>query len=82
MDVPFEWEAPDLIEGGYWREAHLHKVRTISQGWHGQDSVLLEGRRLLSSRRLNYTSQGAQCFDIIDGTGLQSIGNHCFLEPQ
>jgi hypothetical protein len=29
---PFEWEAPDLKEGGEWCEARLNKLRTITEG--------------------------------------------------
>jgi hypothetical protein len=65
MDAHFASEAPDLIEGGEWYEALLHKIRTISQGWYDQDAVLLEGRLLLASHRLNYTSQGAQHLNIL-----------------
>jgi hypothetical protein len=61
MDAPFEREAPDLKDGGEWCDAHLNKIRTINQGWHDQDDVMIEGRRLLASHRLNYTSQGNQC---------------------
>jgi hypothetical protein len=31
-DAPFEWDAPDLQEGGEWFEAHLDKLRTINEG--------------------------------------------------
>jgi hypothetical protein len=59
-DEPFEWRAPDLNDGGEWREASLNKLSNIAQVWHDQDDVMLEGRRLLASHHLNYTSQGAQ----------------------
>jgi hypothetical protein len=59
MDAPFEWEAPDLQEGGKWCEARLNKLRTITEGWHDQDLVMIYARLLLASHRLNYTSQGA-----------------------
>jgi hypothetical protein len=65
MDAPFEWEAPNLKDGGEWCGACLNKLRTITRGWHGQDDVMIEGRRLLASHRLNYTSKGAQCLDIL-----------------
>jgi hypothetical protein len=65
MDAPFEWEAPDLKDGGEWREARLNKLRTITQSWYDQDDVMIEGRCLLASHRLNYTSQGAQCLEIL-----------------
>jgi hypothetical protein len=41
-EAPFEWDAPDLQEGGEWCEARLKKLRTITEGW-----------RLLASHRLN-----------------------------
>jgi hypothetical protein len=53
-------EAPDLKDGGECCEARLNKLRDISQGWHDQDTVMIEGRRLLASHRLKYTSSGAQ----------------------
>jgi hypothetical protein len=43
MDAPFEWEAPDLKYGGEWCEENLNKLRTITQGWHDQDDVMIEG---------------------------------------
>jgi hypothetical protein len=36
-----------------------------SSGWPDQDFDTVEGRRLLASHRLNYTSQGSQCLEII-----------------
>jgi hypothetical protein len=65
MDAPFERKAPDLKEGGEWREAGLDKLRTITEGWHDQDLVMIDALRLLASHRLNYTSQGAQRLDIL-----------------
>jgi hypothetical protein len=65
MDVPFEWEAPDLKEIGEWCEARLDKLRTITEGWHDQDLVMIDAWRLLASHRLNYTSQGTHRLDIL-----------------
>jgi hypothetical protein len=65
MDAPFEWEAPDLQEGEKWCEARLDKLKTITEGWHDQGLVMMDTRRLLASRRLNYTSQGAQRLEIL-----------------
>jgi hypothetical protein len=65
MDSPFEWEAPDIQEGGKWREARLDKLRTITEGCHDQDLVMMDVRRLLASRRLNHTSQGFQRLEIL-----------------
>jgi hypothetical protein len=65
MDTPFEWEAPDLQEGGEWCEARFDKLRTITEGWHDQDLFMLDARRLLASHRLNYTSQGAHRLEIL-----------------
>jgi hypothetical protein len=65
MDAPFEWKAPDLRDGGEWCEARLDKIMTIAEGWHDQDCTMVEGRRLLASHRLNYTSQGAQHLEIL-----------------
>jgi hypothetical protein len=31
MDTPFEWEPPDLQEGGEWFEACLDKLGTITE---------------------------------------------------
>jgi hypothetical protein len=60
MDVPFEWEAPDLKEGVEWCEARLDKLITINEVWHDQYLVMIDAWRILASRRLNYTSQGGQ----------------------
>jgi hypothetical protein len=60
MDEPFGWKAPDLKYGGEWFEARLNKLGNITQGWHDQDDVMIEGRRLLASHNLNYTSLGAE----------------------
>jgi hypothetical protein len=65
MDETFEYGAPDIRDGGGWYEARLDKLMTITHGWHDQDDVILEGRRLLASYRLHYTSQGAQCLEIL-----------------
>jgi hypothetical protein len=65
MDTPFEWDAPDLQEGGECFEARLDKLRTITEGWHDQRLVMLDARRLLASHRLNYTSQGVQRLEIL-----------------
>jgi hypothetical protein len=65
MDAPFEWEAPDIRYGGELWDSRLDKLGTITHGWHDQDTVILEVRRLLASRRLNYTSQGAQCLNFL-----------------
>jgi hypothetical protein len=65
MDAPFEWDAPDLQEGGEWCEARLDRLRTITEVWHDQRLVMLDARRLLASHRQNYTSQGAQRLDIL-----------------
>jgi hypothetical protein len=65
MDAPFEWDAPDLQEGGEWFEARLDKLRTITEGWHDQRLIMMDARRLLASHRLNYTSQGAPRLDIL-----------------
>jgi hypothetical protein len=65
MDAPFEWEAPDLKDEGEWCDAHFNKLRDITHGWHEQDDVMIEGRRLLASHHLNYTSQGAQRLEIL-----------------
>jgi hypothetical protein len=65
MDAPFEWDAPDLQEGGEWFEERLDKLRTITEVWHDQRLVMLDAWRLLASHRLNYTSQGAQRLDIL-----------------
>jgi hypothetical protein len=35
MDAHFVWDAPDLKDGGEWCDAHLKKIRTITQSWHG-----------------------------------------------
>jgi hypothetical protein len=59
MDAPFEWEDLYLQEGGKWCESQLDKLKTIAEGWHDQDSVMMGARRLLASHRLNYTYQGA-----------------------
>jgi hypothetical protein len=53
MDTPFEWEAPDLKYGLEWCEARLDNLRTITQGWYDQYDVMVEGRRILVSHRLN-----------------------------
>jgi hypothetical protein len=53
MDAPFEWDAPDLQEGGEWFEARLDKLRTITEGWRDQKVVMLDARRFLASHRLN-----------------------------
>jgi hypothetical protein len=65
MDAPFEWDTPDLQEGGEWFEARLDKLRTIPEGWRDQKAVMQDARRLLASHRLNYTSQGAQRLEIL-----------------
>jgi hypothetical protein len=65
MDAPFEWEAPDLKEGGEWCEARIDKLRAITEGWHDQYLVMMDAHRLLASHRLNYTSQGSQRLDIL-----------------
>jgi hypothetical protein len=87
MDARFEWEAPDLIEGGEWCEARLDKLRTITEGWHDQDLVMIEARRLLASHRLNYTSQGGQRLEILwwecppeDWESLRFWGSMKFME--
>jgi hypothetical protein len=36
MEATFDWEAPDLQEGGKWCEARLDKLRTITEGCHDQ----------------------------------------------
>jgi hypothetical protein len=43
----------------------LDKLITITEEWHDQDLVMIDARRLLASHRLNYTSQGAQCLEIL-----------------
>jgi hypothetical protein len=65
MDAHFDWKAPDLIDGGEWCDAWLDKLRTITEGWHDQDCIMVEGRRILASHHLNYTSQGAQHMEIL-----------------
>jgi hypothetical protein len=65
MDAPFQWDAPDLQEGGEWFEARLDKLRTITEGWRDQNTVIQDARCLLASHRLNYTSQGAQRLEIL-----------------
>jgi hypothetical protein len=65
MDSPFEWDAPDLQDGGVWFEASLDKLRTITEGWRDQKALMLDKRRLLASYRLNYISQGAQRLEIL-----------------
>jgi hypothetical protein len=65
MDVPFEWDAPDLQDGGEWCEARLDKLRTITEGWHANRLVMMDARRLLASHHLNYTSQGAKRLEIL-----------------
>jgi hypothetical protein len=65
LDAPFEWKDPDLRDGGEWREAQLDKHRNITEGWHDQDCIMVEGRRLLASHRINYTSQDAQRLEIL-----------------
>jgi hypothetical protein len=65
MDSPFEWDAPDLQEGVERFEARLEKLRTITEGWRDQKSVMQDARRLLASHRLNYTSQGAERLEIL-----------------
>jgi hypothetical protein len=65
MNTPFEWDAPDLQEGGEWFEARLETLRTITEGWPDQSLVMLDARRLLASHRLNYTSQGSQRLEIL-----------------
>jgi hypothetical protein len=60
MDAPFEWDAPDLQDGGEWCEARREKLRTITEGFHDQGLVMMDTQRLLTSHRLKYTSQGAQ----------------------
>jgi hypothetical protein len=65
MDAPFEWDAPDLQEGGKWFETCLDKIRTITEGWRDQKADMQDARHLLASHRLNYTSQGAQRLEIL-----------------
>jgi hypothetical protein len=54
MDAPFEWNASDLRDGVEWCEARLDKLRTIIEGWHDHDYIMVEAQCLLSSSRLNY----------------------------
>jgi hypothetical protein len=82
MDAPFEWEAPGLKEGGDWCEEPLDKVRTITEGWHDQGLVMNDAQRLLDSHRLNYTSQGAQCMDILWWEFPPNTGNMSVLGNQ
>jgi hypothetical protein len=65
MDSPFEWSVPDLAEVGTWFQARMRKLRTLSKGWKDREAVLMEGRRLLVSHRLNYTAQGSQRLEIM-----------------
>jgi hypothetical protein len=65
MDASFEWEAPDLQEGGEWCEAWLDKIRTITERWYYQYLVMIDARRLLASHRLNYTYQGGHRLEIL-----------------
>jgi hypothetical protein len=65
MDATFEWDAPDLQDGGEWFEARLDKLRTITEGWRDQKAVMQDARRLLASHRLNYNYQGAHRLEIL-----------------
>jgi hypothetical protein len=82
MDAPFEWDAPDLQEGGKWFEARLDKLRTITEGWHDQRLVMLDTQRILASCRLKYTSQGAQCLDTLWWEWTLNTGNPSVLGNQ
>jgi hypothetical protein len=41
IDAPFELKAPDHRYGGEWCEARLNKLRTITEGWHDHDCIMV-----------------------------------------
>jgi hypothetical protein len=53
MYAPFKWEADDLVDGGEWCEAQLDIIRTITEGWHDQDYIMVEARLKLVTNELH-----------------------------
>ena len=61
----WNWEAPDLSEGGAFYQARMKRLKEVTQECGGPASWIEEGRKILSWHRSNYGPEGPQRLTIL-----------------